>query len=51
MLLVIGIGGLLTYYLSGKALKPLNTLNGQGTRKNVRDYQSPLFKLQTNADQ
>ena len=29
MILIISVGGLLTYYLSGKALKPLNELNLQ----------------------
>ncbi|MFF3100112.1 sensor histidine kinase [Viridibacillus arvi] len=42
MLLVIGIGGLLTYYLSGKALKPLNTLNGQVKNINVHNLSETL---------
>ncbi|WP_054028836.1 sensor histidine kinase [Bacillus sp. FJAT-28004] len=42
MLLVIVGGGFLTYYISGKALKPLDTLNGQVKNINVRNLSETL---------
>ncbi|WP_332262373.1 sensor histidine kinase [Paenibacillus sp. GSMTC-2017] len=48
MLLVIVGGGLLTYYISGKALKPLNTLNGQVKNINVRNLSKSLSVPSTN---
>ncbi|SFQ05146.1 Signal transduction histidine kinase [Psychrobacillus psychrotolerans] len=42
MLLVIISGGFLTYYLSGKALKPLDTLNEQVKNINVHNLSETL---------
>ncbi|MEG0259306.1 MAG: HAMP domain-containing sensor histidine kinase [Lysinibacillus sp.] len=42
LLIVIGSGGFLTYYLSGKALKPLNTLNGQVKNIHVHNLSETL---------
>lgn len=42
MLLVVVGGGLLTYYISGKALKPLDTLNGQVKNINVHNLSETL---------
>ncbi len=42
LLLVIISGGLLTYYLSGRALKPLDTLNGQVKNINVHNLSETL---------
>lgn len=42
MLLVIVGGGFLTYYISGKALKPLDTLNGQVKNINVHNLSETL---------
>ncbi|WP_125666633.1 sensor histidine kinase [Paenibacillus baekrokdamisoli] len=42
MILVIVGGGFLTYYISGKALKPLDTLNGQVKNINVHNLSETL---------
>ncbi|OAB43516.1 sensor histidine kinase [Paenibacillus antarcticus] len=42
MLFVIVGGGFLTYYISGKALKPLDTLNGQVKNINVHNLSETL---------
>lgn len=42
MLLVVIGGGFLTYYISGKALKPLDTLNGQVKNINVHNLSETL---------
>lgn len=42
LLLVIVGGGFLTYYISGKALKPLNTLNGRVKNINVHNLSETL---------
>ncbi|WP_339318288.1 HAMP domain-containing sensor histidine kinase [Paenibacillus sp. FSL R10-2734] len=42
MLLVIVVGGLFTYYISGKALKPLDTLNDQVKNMNVHNLSETL---------
>lgn len=42
MLIVIVGGGFLTYYISGKALKPLDTLNGQVKNINVHNLSETL---------
>ncbi|RKP51461.1 sensor histidine kinase [Cohnella endophytica] len=42
MITVIVGGGFLTYYISGKALKPLNTLNGQVKNINVHNLSETL---------
>ncbi|MFC0394135.1 sensor histidine kinase [Paenibacillus mendelii] len=42
MILVIVGGGFLTYYISGKALKPLHTLNGQVKNINVHNLSETL---------
>lgn len=43
MIFVIVGGGFLTYYISGKALKPLNTLNGQVKNINVHNLSETLY--------
>ncbi|MHA0856978.1 sensor histidine kinase [Paenibacillus sp. CMAA1364] len=43
MIVVIVGGGFLTFYISGKALKPLNTLNGQVKNINVNNLSETLF--------
>ncbi|MGE7978262.1 sensor histidine kinase [Psychrobacillus sp. NPDC093200] len=48
MLLVIVGGGFLTYYLSGKALKPLDILNSQVKNINVHNLSEPLSIPPTN---
>ncbi|GGD99239.1 sensor histidine kinase [Paenibacillus nasutitermitis] len=42
MIFVIVGGGFLTYYISGKALKPLHTLNGQVKNINVHNLSETL---------
>nr|WP_211750131.1 HAMP domain-containing sensor histidine kinase [Paenibacillus sp. Marseille-Q4541] len=42
MLLVVILGGFLTYYIAGKALKPLDTLNGQVKNINVHNLSETL---------
>src|SRR4029453_12647095 len=42
MIFVIVGGGLLTYYISGKAIKPLHTLNGQVKNVNVHNLSETL---------
>lgn len=48
MLLVVMGGGALTYYLSGKALRPLDTLNGQIKNRTVHNLSEAMDVPPTN---
>ncbi|MGE7916432.1 sensor histidine kinase [Lysinibacillus xylanilyticus] len=48
MLLIIVFGGVLTYYVSGKVLKPLNTLNSQIKNRTVHNLSETMNIPATN---
>ncbi|MFJ7890482.1 sensor histidine kinase [Lysinibacillus xylanilyticus] len=48
MLLIIVCGGILTYYISGKVLKPLNTLNSQIKNRTVHNLSESMDIPATN---